>query len=133
MPYLIVAKDGMKGILFGNGSNYMAVENTRLDHVQSNDGMNYLIFTKDGKTGLKDSKYKIVAEPIFSDIVYQKNNGFLVTGSDGKKGFIFLNGMLLEPKFSDVNPVNGGMYVVVKDDAGKSGYISNNLVEFFKN
>jgi hypothetical protein len=140
MPYLIVAKDGLKGILFGNGSNYMAVENTRLDYVKADDDMNYLIFTKDGKTGLKNSKYKIIAEPIYNDIVFEKNDGFVITGNDGKKGFIFLNGAILDPKYNDVQPIKGGKFVLVKTQAGgkmgtnagdKIGYVSDNLFEFF--
>lgn len=131
MPYLLVEKDGLKGLLFGNGSLYMPVENTRLSYVKAADENNYLIFTKEGKTGIKNSKYKVVAEPIYTDIVYDAAGGFILTGNNDLKGYYFLNGMTVEPKYTEVKTVKGGEYIKVKSMVGKSGYISNNLTEFF--
>lgn len=132
MPYLIVEKDSLKGMVFGNGSLYMAVENTRLEYVAGADGNNYLIFTKDGKTGIKNSRYEIVVKPEYNDISYIKGGGFLLSDVNNLKGFCFFNKNVIEPKYSEVIPVKGGDYVKVKTFQGKWGYISNDLVEYFE-
>lgn len=132
MPYLVVEKDSLKGMMFGNGSLYMAVENSRLQIVQASDNNNYIIFTKDDMTGLKSSRYKVLAEPVYKDISYDAGNGFVLTGTDGKKGFSFLNQTLLEAKYSDLETVPGGEFVLITDAEGKKGFISKNLVEYFE-
>lgn len=131
MVYLIVEKDGLKGILFGNGSVYMAVENTKLQYVQDG-GTNYIIFTKDGKAGLKNTKYTVIAQPVYADIVHDENGGFVLTGNDNLKGFCFLNTTIVEPKYAEVKTVKGGKYVMVKTQAGKWGYIGDNNLQFFE-
>ena len=73
MVYLKAEKAGLKGILFGTGSPYLAVENSKLQYVQAKDGSNYFIFTKEGKTGLKNTKYQNVTETIYDDITYNKD------------------------------------------------------------
>ena len=88
MVYLKAEKAGSKGILFGTGSPYLAVENSRLEYVKATDGSSYFIFTKDGQTGLKNTKYQNVVETIYSDIVYDAAGGFILTASNIYKGFI---------------------------------------------
>ncbi len=144
MPYLIVEKDGLKGMMFGNGSLYMAVENTKLKYVQANDGNNYLVFTKNGKSGIKSSKYKMVAEPVYTDIVYDEAGGFILTGENNLKGFVFLNHNIVEPKYAEVSVIKGAEYIRVKTSSvspkeegkpmvpGKVGYINSQKVEFFQ-
>ncbi len=132
MPYLVVEKDSLKGMVFGNGSLYMPVENTRLDYVAGSDGNNYLIFTKDGKSGVKNSRYEIIVNPTYTDIRYSDVGGFILTGYNNLKGFCFFNRIIMEPVYLEVIPVTGGEFVKVKTFAGKWGYINNNLVEFFE-
>jgi hypothetical protein len=132
MAYLEVEKGGLKGILFGNGSPYLAVENSRIQHIKAANGNNYFIFTKDGLSGIKDNKYKNIVETIYSDIVYDEAGGFVLTASGIYKGFCFLNNSVLLPRFTDVKPVKGGEYVMVKTAKGNWGYVNNNLVEFFE-
>ena len=132
MTYLMVDKNGMKGVLFGNGSPYMAVDNSRLDYIEAGNGNRYFIFTEDGKTGLKDTKYKMIAAPVYNDISYVEGKGFILTGADNEKGFIFLNNNILEPKYAEVKPLKDGAYLRVKTTDGKFGYISSNNVEFFE-
>jgi hypothetical protein len=132
MVYLKAEKAGLKGMLFGTGSPYLAVENSRLDLVKSRDGASFFIFTKDGKTGVRNTRYENVVEAIYDDVTFADNGyGFILTGSDKLKGFYFLNGKMVNPKYTEIRPVRGGQYVKVKTPEGKSGYISNNLVEFF--
>lgn len=133
MVYLQAEKGDMQGILFGNGSPYLALENSKVKYVRSSAGNNYFIFTKDGKTGLRDTKYKNIAEAVYGDIVYDSTGaGFITTGNPGMKGYIFSNNNVLEPKFIELKPMKGGQFVKVKTPAGKWGYISNNLLEFFE-
>jgi WG containing repeat len=134
MVYLKADKAGMQGILFGNGSPYLALENSKIAYIKSSDGNNYFIFTKDGKTGLKDTKYKNIAEAVYTDIMYDSvGPGFILTGDQDMKGFVFLNNKILEPKYAEVKPLKGGQYVKVKTPEGKWGYVNNSLVEFFEN
>jgi hypothetical protein len=139
MVYLKTEKAGLKGILFGTGSPYLAVENSRLELVQAKDGSNYFIFTRDGKTGVKNTKYTNIAEPVYEDIVYDAaGGGFVLTGNNNLKGFYFLNNNnILEPKYTELKTVKGGDYVLVKMQGGKAtagkwGYISSSLMEFFE-
>ncbi|MEO7307570.1 MAG: WG repeat-containing protein [Ferruginibacter sp.] len=133
MTYLLVEKGGMRGVLFGTGSPYLAVENSKLKHVKSADGTNYFIFTKDGKTGVRDSRYKNIVEPVYEDITYDgAGPGFTLTGNANLQGYIFSNNSILEPKYTSLKALKGGQYVLVKTMLGKWGYVSNNLVEFFE-
>ena len=132
MVYLKVEKAGLKGILFGTGSPYLAVENSRLQYIKAADGSSYFIFTKDGQTGLKNTKYQNVVETIYSDIVYDAAGGFILTSSNIYKGFYFLNQAVLLPRFADVKTVPGGNYVMVKTSEGKWGYVNSSLIEFFE-
>ena len=133
MTYLQVEKGGMKGVLFGTGSPYLAVENTKLKHVQSADGNNYFIFTKDGKTGLRNSKYKNIVEAVYEDIAYDSVGlGFTLTGYSNLQGYIFPNNTILEPKYTSFRALKGGQYALVKTMSGKWGYVNNNLAEFFE-
>ena len=134
MVYLKAEKAGMKGILFGTGSPYLAVDNSRLDKVEAKDGSNYFIFTKDGKTGVRNTRYENVIEAQYNDVSFADNGyGFILTGSDNLKGFYFLNGKIVSPVYKEVSAVRGGKFVKVKNTEGKSGYISDSLVEFFVN
>ena len=132
MVYLKAEKAGMKGMLFGTGSPYLAVDNSRLDLVQAKNGKNYFIFTKDGKTGVRNTRYENVVEASYYDVKLAENGlGFILTGDNNLKGFYFLDGKIVEPQYTDVISTRGGQYVKVKTQAGKSGYVSNNLIEFF--
>lgn len=138
MVYLKAEKAGLKGILFGTGSPYLAVENSKLQYVQAKDGSNYFIFTKEGKTGLKNTKYQNVTETIYDDITYNENGGFILT-LDGLKGYCFLNGNIVKPQFADVKPLKGGQFIKIttqdrkaENILSKTGYISNEVKEFFE-
>jgi len=133
MVYLKVEKAGLKGILFGTGSPYLAVENTKIENIKAANGSSYFIFTRDGLTGIKDTRYKNVVEPIYSDIAYDSTGGgFVITASSIYKGYVFPNGNVLLPRFTEVRPVKVGEFVMVKNAAGKWGYVNNKLTEYFE-
>jgi hypothetical protein len=133
MAYLKVEKNGLKGILFGTGSPYFSVENSRIQDVKSLNGSTYFIFTKDGQTGIKDTKYKTIVEPIYSDIAYDSTGGgFIITASAIYKGYVFSNNNVLLPRFAEVRPIKGGEFVMVKDSKGKWGYVNSSLIEYFE-
>lgn len=133
MVYLKVEKDGLKGVLFGTGSPYLAVENSRLDLVKAKDGSSFFIFTKDGKSGVRNTRYENVLEGIYDDVTFADNgSGFILTAGDKTKGYYFINGAkLITPQYADVKAVRGGQYIKIKNAAGKSGYINNAGLEFF--
>ncbi len=131
MTYVMVEKGGMKGILFGNGSPYMALENTKLMYVPAKDGKRYFIYAKDGKTGLKNNLYTTIVEPVYDDITYDADGNGFVLVNNNLKGYTFANNTILEARFTEVKPVKGGEYVMIKNSTGKWGYISNSGVEFF--
>lgn len=133
MVYLKAEKAGLKGILFGTGSPYLAVDNTKIQQVKAANGKSYFIYTKDGRAGIKDTKYQSVVEPVYSDIVYDPTSGgFILTTPETYKGFSFLDEGVLMPRFADVKPLKGGQYVMVKTLEGKWGYVNKKLVEFFE-
>ena len=132
MIYLLVAKNGMQGIQFGNGSPYIAADNNKVLYVKGNNAKDYFIITKDGKTGVKDLQYRDIISPEYPEITYDAGGGFVLTGTDNKKGFFFLNGIKLEPKYADVKLVKGGKYVLITTLTGKKGYVNESGHEFFE-
>ncbi len=133
MVYLKVEKNGAKGILFGTGSPYFAVENSKIQDIKAANGNTYFIFTKNGQTGIKDTKYNNIVEPVYSDVMYDSTGGgFIITASNIYKGYVFLNNNVLLPRFTEVVPVKGGEFVMVKNAAGKWGYVKSDLMEYFE-
>ncbi|MFM6924352.1 MAG: WG repeat-containing protein [Ferruginibacter sp.] len=133
MVYLKVDKNGQKGILFGTGSPYLAIENSRLDILKAANGNSYFIFTKDGQTGIKDTHYSNVVEPVYSDIAYDSTGGgFVLTASGIYKGYVFPNNRVLLPRFTEVRTIKNTDFIMVKNAAGKWGYINNDLTEYFE-
>lgn len=133
MTYLLAEKNGLHGVFFGNGSPYISVENSKLEAVTASNSVNYFIIRKDGRTGVKDMKHNYVVETKYDDITYDSTgSGFNLKGDDGMKGFWFLSGKTVEPKYAEVKVLPGGEYIEVKTQAGKWGYINNAGLEFFE-
>lgn len=133
MVYLKVEKNGLKGILFGTGSPYFAVENSKIQEIKALNGSTYFIYTKDGQTGIKDTKYTSIVEPIYSDIMYDSTSGgFVVTASNIYKGYVFSNNTVLLPKFTEVKTLKNSEFIMVKNAAGKWGYVNSSLMEYFE-
>ena len=130
--YLIVEKNGLKGVIFGNGSPYINPENSKIEYISGKAGKNYFIVTKNGKTALKDANYQDLVAAEYADIVYEKDGGFILVSAEKLKGFYFLNGLKVTPKYTDIKPVMGGTYLMVKTTAGKTGYVGQGGEEFFE-
>ncbi len=129
-PYLSVKKNGMYGIASTQGQIRILPENTNVFAVQANDGKEYIIVKKDGKTYVKDMENKLVIPDGYSDIVYD-NGGFIITGNDNMRGYYFIDNTTIAPKYTDIRSVNGTKYLMVKTFAGKTGYISSSGNEYF--
>lgn len=130
--YLIAKEHGLVGLLGGNGSVQLPLENTRIDPVTAANGKVYLIVTRNGNTGIKDLLLQQLVPEKYSDIQYNVAGGFLLTGTNGLKGYFFGNNKLIETGYTDITPLTGGNYIMTKNQVGKSGYINDQGVEFFE-
>ena len=132
IAYLLVEKDGKKGVLFGNGSPYIPIENSNIVTVAANNGKDYFILTKDGKTGLKNTGYQEIIPFDYSNIEYDSTGGFVLISSDTLKGYYFFNNLRIEPKYKEVKLVSGGEYLIVRTKMGKTGFINRKGEEYFE-
>ena len=130
--YLLADKGGMKGLFTGNGTVLLNTEYSRLDGIKADNGNDYFILAKNGNTGLKDLILQDQLDLKYADISYDTNGGFILTAKDNLKGCYFLNKKILEPKYTEIKMLYTGSYVLIKTQDGKSGYISNEGVEFFE-
>lgn len=130
--YLQVLKNGMYGMYTGNGSIFIPVENNKLAYVKSGEGTFYFIETKNGAATLKDLNNKDVLNASLTDIVYDDERGFILTGKDKTKGYYFLNSNMIAPKYSEVRLVKGGNFLMVKNTNGKMGYVGADGTEYFE-
>ncbi len=68
----------------------------------------------------------------YADIVYDQQGGFVIKSDDQKQGFYFLDNSIINPKYSEVQMINGtDRYLMVKTFSGKVGYISSSGNEYF--
>ncbi len=130
--YLLSIRNGAYGIYQGNGKVYIPVENSNLVYVKARDGNDYCIISKGGKAMMRNFTGKEVLAAIYSNIVYDEDGGFLLTGTDNLKGFYFLDNKRIEPRYTDVKLVRGGRFLQVRTYLGKMGYVSENGTEYFQ-
>lgn len=129
--YLRVRKNGLFGILYGNGESRIAPENNAMDIITASDGKAYVIAHSNGKSMIKDIDNHLWQDGAFSDIVYDGANGFILTGKDNMKGYMFMDKKMIEPKYSDIRMLNGTNYLIVKNFEGKMGYVHADGTEYF--
>lgn len=129
--YLQVTKDGMNGIVAGNGQTLINTDNSNLVLINGANKTDYVIVKHGGKTYVKDLKNNDIISTGYADITYDNNGGFVLTGDDNTKGFYFMDNKIIAPKYSDVRMINGGTYLMVKTSNGKMGYINAAGDEFF--
>ena len=129
--FLQIRQDGRYGIVLTNGTIAIQPENSRLSSVQTDNGVEYLIVQKDGKTYLRDLNNKEVIKNGYADIVYDKAGGFIITGDNNLRGYYFMDNNTIEPKYKDIRLVDGTHYLQIKTSNGKVGYISSTGNEYF--
>ena len=131
-PFLQVTKDDMQGALLTNGTLAITPENTTLVPVYTSDGAEYMIVQRYGKTYVRDLNNKDLIANGYTNITYDNEGGFILTGEDDMRGYYFLDNSEIKPKYKDIKLVNGTRYLQVKTSDGKVGYISSTGDEFFK-
>jgi predicted transcriptional regulator with HTH domain len=129
--YLDATKNGMHGVFKGSGAVYIPTENNGLVYVKARNGNDYFIISKDGKAVVKDLADHDVLATNYADVLYDDEGGFILTGTDNRKGFYFLDNKTIEPRYADVKLLRGGRFLLVKTTAGKSGYVGNDGTEYF--
>ena len=130
-PFLQVNEAGMFGIILPNGKVTIAPEYTNLNVVAANNGKEYFIIQKGGKTYVKDITNTDIISTGYSDIMYDNEGGFVTTGDNNTRGFYFMDNSVIQPKYKEIRMLPGGKYLAVKTVSGKNGYISNTGEEYF--
>ncbi len=129
--YLQVQKNGMTGLYTGAGEVFMQANKTWLSYAMPTKETIYFIETQNGIARLRDANNLDLINAEYSDIVYDGNNGFILTSSDNYKGYYFLNKKLIKPQYLEVRLVRGGNFLFVKTVTGKAGYVSADGIEYF--
>lgn len=129
--YLQVTKNNMNGIVSASGQTLINPDNSNLVMINGINKTDYVIVKHDGRTYVKDLKNNDVISTGYSDIAYDNNGGFVITGDDNSKGFYFMDAKIIAPKYSDVHLVPGGEYLIIRTANGKTGYVNQNGDEFF--
>ncbi len=130
-PFLEVNQNGRYGVVLTNGTMSIQPENTRLSNINTNNGAEYMIVQKDGKTYLRDINNKEFMKNGYSDIVYDNQGGFIITGDNNLRGYYFIDDKTIEPKYKDIRLVDGTRFLQIKTSNGKTGYISSDGNEYF--
>ena len=131
--YLQVQRNGMNGIISGNGKADISPDYSTLSMVKGIDNTDYVIVKRDGKTYLKDMSNKDIIANGYSDIIYDNNGGFVITDNNNMRGYYFLDNRTIAPRYRDVKIINrGSNYLQIKTSDGKVGYINAAGDEFFK-
>ena len=130
---LLTEKNNLSGILNTSGSVYLPVENNRVSFIKTNGRKEYLVVAKNGIAELKDIQLANVINGNYSDIMYDNEGGFILTGTNKLQGYYFTaTGKLVTAKFSNIKQMIGGEYIIASNQAGRSGYINSNGTEFFE-
>lgn len=130
-PFLQVKKNGMVGILLADGTMGIEPVNESVYPITTNDGVEYVIVKQNGKTYVKDYRNKDLIAKGYNDIVYDEEGGFIITGDNATKGYYFLDNSVIEPKYKEIQLMDGGKYLQITTNKGKVGYISTNGDEYF--
>lgn len=129
--YLQVAKFNNTGLLDNVGKEIIKPQYSSLLSVDGSDGKGYIIVQQNGKYFVKDLESKDVIANGFADIRYDGKKGFVVTANNNLKGYYFINGKSIAPKYAEIEGTNDGNYILVKTFAGKTGYVNASGEEYF--
>lgn len=129
--YLHVTKNNMNGIMNGNGQIVIQPEYTALNVIEGNNGQNFILLQQAEKYYLKDLANNDIITGVYSNIIYDKMNGFILTGASGLKGYYFMNDHFIQPKYKDIHMAVEGKYLQVNTITDKQGYVNINGDEYF--
>jgi len=132
VPYLETTKNGMYGLYRSNGVVYVPSDYSNITYVKAKNGSDYLIVRRDGKAMVKDINFNDIIPADYTDITYDPEGGFILTGTNNSKGYYLLNNMTIKPRYSDVRMLRGGRFLLVKTASGKTGYMSADGTEYFE-
>ncbi len=129
--YLQVTKNNLNGILKENGQVVIQTDYSVLSVIEGLNGKNYILLQQGDKYFLKDLANNDIITGDYSNILYEKKGGFVLTGVNGLKGYYFMNDFLIQPKYKDIRMIVEGKYLQVKTIADKTGYVNANGDEYF--
>jgi hypothetical protein len=129
--YLHAAKDNMHGILNGTGSVFIPVDNSELAYIRAKNNKDYILLLKDKLASVRDFDNNLVIAAKYRAIMYDGEGGFVLISKDNTRGYYFLNGFLIEPKYTDVKQINKGSLLQVTTVSGKTGFVGPDGHEFF--
>jgi len=132
VPYLETTKGNMYGLYRGNGAVYVPSEYSNIIYVKAKNGNDYFIVNRDGKAMVKDINFNDIVPADYTNIEYDPEGGFILTGTNNSKGYFLLNNMTIKPRYSDVRMLRGGRFLLVKTASGKTGYMSADGTEYFE-
>lgn len=132
IPYLEATKNGMTGLYRGNGSIYVPADYSNMTYIKAKNGNDYFIVYKDGKAMVKDINFNDIIPADYTDISYDNEGGFILTGANNAKGYYLLNNKTIRPKYTEVRLLRGGRFFMVKTASGKTGYLSADGTEYFE-
>lgn len=129
--YLRIANYNNLGLLNALGKQIIAPQYSNLIEVNGNDGKGYIIVQQGGKYFVKDLQQNDVIATGFAYISYDGNKGFVVTDENNLKGYYFMDGKNIAPKYAEIKGINDGNYILVKTTSGKTGYVNAKGEEYF--
>ena len=129
--YLQVSKYNNIGLLSSLGEEIIKPQYNSLLSVDGSDGKGYIIVQQDGKYFVKDLQSNDIIATGYADIRYDGKKGFVITSNNNLKGYHFINGKTIAPKYAEIEGTNDGNYILVKTFSGKTGYINASGEEYF--
>lgn len=129
--YLQVTKNNMNGILKGNGQTVIHPEYPFLKIIEGPNGKNFILLQQGDNYFLKDFANNDLIPGVYSNIIYEKKGGFILTGNNGLKGYYFMNELHIQPKYKEIKMIVAGKYLQVTTISDKQGYINENGDEYF--
>ncbi len=129
--YLQVTKNNMYGILNENGQAVIQPDYSALSAFKGPNGKNYILLQQGDKYFLKDFANNDLISGVYSNIIYEKKGGFILTGINGLKGYYFMNDFHIQPKYKEIKMIVAGKYLQVTTISDQLGYINENGDEYF--
>ena len=130
--YLRVVKNDLIGVLSKNGNVLIQPENTTLHIVRTIDGKHYVVTQRGLKHYVKDINNQDIISDGFLNIEYD-GHGFIFTNDQNLKGYYFLNtGRRILPHYKSIEYMPNDKFLKVTTGSGRTGYVSVDGTEYFK-